>query len=112
MVHFVGRQPGMHVAALLDVLKITKQSLTRVLRQLIAEGYVCQEPGVTDRRQRCLYLSTSGEALWMALRGPEVERFARAFRAAGRQASDGFEAVLTDLLNVKEREQILDRVKR
>ncbi|MFT5390118.1 MAG: DNA-binding MarR family transcriptional regulator [Gammaproteobacteria bacterium] len=65
-----------------------------------------------DRRQRRLYLSTSGEALWMALRKPQIERFARVFRAVGRQASDGFEAVLTELQNVQEREQILDRVKR
>jgi DNA-binding MarR family transcriptional regulator len=40
VLHFVNRNPGMKVAELLDVLRITKQSLGRVLKQLIDEGYV------------------------------------------------------------------------
>ena len=57
VLHFVNRNPGMKVAELLDVLKITKQSLGRVLKQLIDEGYVVQKEGANDRRQRLLYVS-------------------------------------------------------
>ena len=57
VLHFVNRNPGMKVAELLDVLKITKQSLGRVLKQLIDEGYVLQKEGANDRRQRLLYVS-------------------------------------------------------
>src|SRR5476649_2827920 len=69
VLHFVNRNPGMKVADLLDVLKITKQSLGRVLKQLIDEGYVVQKEGANDRRQRLLYVSPAGEALAMKLAG-------------------------------------------
>src|SRR6202035_2437610 len=67
VLHFVNRNPGMKVAELLDVLKITKQSLARVLRQLIREGYILQREGANDRRQRLLYVTPKGEALAMKL---------------------------------------------
>src|SRR5579863_4631846 len=63
VLHFVNRNPGMKVADLLDVLKITKQSLGRVLKQLIDEGYIVQKEGANDRRQRLLYATVAGEAL-------------------------------------------------
>src|SRR6516162_9479575 len=63
VLHFVNRNPGMKVAELLDVLKITKQSLGRVLKQLIDEGYIVQKEGASDRRQRLLYVTAKGETL-------------------------------------------------
>src|ERR1700739_1200681 len=67
VLHFVNRNPGMKVAELLDILKITKQSLGRVLKQLIDEGYVVQKEGARDRRQRLLYVTAKGEGLAMKL---------------------------------------------
>ena len=67
VLHFVNRNPGMKVAELLDILKITKQSLGRVLKQLVDEGYVVQKEGANDRRQRLLYVTSKGEALAMKL---------------------------------------------
>src|SRR4030088_896168 len=69
VLHFVNRNPGMKVAELLDILKITKQSLGRVLKQLIDQGYVVQKEGANDRRQRLLYVTPKGEALAMKLAG-------------------------------------------
>src|ERR1035437_7520870 len=63
VLHFVNRNPGMKVADLLDILKITKQSLGRVLKQLIDQGYVVQKAGANDRRQRLLYVTAAGESL-------------------------------------------------
>src|ERR1700746_1784238 len=60
VLHFVNRNPGMKVAALLDILKITKQSLGRVLKQLIDQGYIEQREGEHDRRQRLLYVTPKG----------------------------------------------------
>ena len=57
VLHFVNRNPGMKVADLLEILKITKQSLGRVLKQLIDQGYVVQKEGANDRRQRLLYVT-------------------------------------------------------
>ncbi len=63
VMHFVYRYPGLKVADLLDVLRITKQSLGRVLKQLLDEGYIVQKTGNNDRRQRLLYATPKGEAL-------------------------------------------------
>src|ERR1700747_1727061 len=82
VLHFVNRNPGMKVAELLDVLKITKQSLGRVLKQLIDEGYVVQKEGA-DRRQRLLYVSPTGEALALKLAGLQAVRIARVLDELG-----------------------------
>src|SRR5690349_24842768 len=63
VLHFVNRNPAIKVANLLDILKITKQSLGRVLKQLIDEGYIVQKEGESDRRQRLLFATPKGEAL-------------------------------------------------
>ena len=49
-IYFIGRHPGITVSDLLTILCITKQSLSRVLSGLVNNGYVTQEPGLTDRR--------------------------------------------------------------
>ncbi len=79
VVHFVGSRPGMSVAALLETLGITKQSLARVLKQLIDAGYVRQTTGPEDRRQRRLFLSEKGESLRQELLAPQMERIEKAF---------------------------------
>src|SRR6266699_2777371 len=78
VLHFVNRNPGMKVAELLDILKITKQSLGRVLKQLIDEGYVLQKAGLNDRRQRLLFVTPKGEALAMQLAALQTARIGRA----------------------------------
>ena len=102
----------MTVTELLEVLRITKQSLNRVLQQLVSEDYVRQEPGPEDRRQRRLFLTDTGEEMWRALRTPQFERFQRAYREVGTDAAPVFEAVLEALLNDDEREEIVSRVRR
>ena len=76
VLHFVNRNPGIKVADLLDILKITKQSLGRVLKQLIDQGYIVQREGANDRRQRLLMSAPAGEALAMQLAGLQTERIA------------------------------------
>src|ERR1700739_2194330 len=83
VLHFVNRNPGMKVADLLDVLKITKQSLGRVLKQLIDDGYVAQREGDHDRRQRLLYVTPAGEALAMQLAGLQTARDSRVLSELG-----------------------------
>lgn len=78
VVHFVNRQPGMTVADLLDTLQITKQSLARVLKQLVDSGYIRQVAGPEDRRQRKLYPTESGRDLALALAEPQSRRIAKA----------------------------------
>ncbi len=85
VVHFVGRDPGMTVAQLLDILRITKQSLGRVLKDLIDKGYVFQKEGETDRRQRLLHLTEAGEELRQRLMAPQMSRIRRAVMRNLRQ---------------------------
>ncbi|MGC1826844.1 MAG: MarR family transcriptional regulator, partial [Pseudolabrys sp.] len=67
VLHFVNRNPGIKVADLLEILNITKQSLGRVLKQLVDQGYVSQKEGAQDRRQRLLYVTPKGETLALKL---------------------------------------------
>lgn len=78
VVYFVCRQPGMMVTDLLDTLQITKQSLARVLKQLIESGYIRQMAGAKDRRQRRLYPTLAGRELALALSEPQSRRIAHA----------------------------------
>src|ERR1700681_1773448 len=88
VLHFVNRNPGMKVAALLDILRITKQSLGRVLKQLIDQGYVEQKEGATDRRQRLLFVTPKGEALALKLAGLQTARITRALSELGPHAHE------------------------
>jgi DNA-binding MarR family transcriptional regulator len=103
VIYFVGRNPGMPVAALLDILKITKQSLSRVLGQLVRQGFIIQRPGPRDRRQRLLELTTQGAELERRLTEAQRALVARAYRAAGADAVDGFRKVLIGLINDQDR---------
>src|SRR5271169_6367376 len=91
VLHFVYRYPGLKVADLLDVLRITKQSLGRVLKQLLDEGYIVQKAGNNDRRQRLLFATAKGEALVAKLAGLQTERLNRALRGI---EPAGLEAIL------------------
>src|SRR5580692_1709724 len=99
VLHFVNRNPGIKVADLLDILKITKQSLGRVLKQLVDEGYIVQREGAHDRRQRLLHASPAGEALALQLAGMQTARIERVLGELGpgaRDAARRFLASMTD----------------
>jgi DNA-binding MarR family transcriptional regulator len=86
VLHFVNRNQGLNVAELLDILTITKQSLARVLKDLIRAGFVEQKAGAEDRRQRLLFLTARGRELAEALATMQGERMARALAATGASA--------------------------
>jgi DNA-binding MarR family transcriptional regulator len=95
--HFIFRRPGMTVAELLSILAITKQSLNRVLRQLVVQGFVEQCSEAPDRRRRLLYLTPAGEKLIGELSAPQRKRFERAFAEAGASAMAAYHQVLCAL---------------
>lgn len=78
VLHFVDRYPGLTIAELLDILRITKQSLNRVLKDLIGQDYIAQKTGTSDRRQRLLFCTPSGTALAADLIDVQSRRVARA----------------------------------
>jgi DNA-binding MarR family transcriptional regulator len=107
VLHFVNRNPGMKVAELLDILKITKQSLGRVLKQLVDEGYVAQKEGANDRRQRLLYVTSKGEALAMKLAGLQTARIATVLSELGPDAHERACRFLAAMINSDNRDGVL-----
>jgi DNA-binding MarR family transcriptional regulator len=98
VVHFVGRHPQMTVSELLGILRITKQSLGRVLGQLVRQGFILQRPGPQDRRQRLLELTPKGRELERQLSEPQRARVANAYRQAGAAAVEAFRTVLLAII--------------
>lgn len=107
VLHFVNRNPGMKVAELLEILNITKQSLGRVLKQLVDEGYVLQKEGAQDRRQRLLYVTPKGEALALKLALLQTERIARALGELGPGGHEAARRFLVAMIDGNERADIL-----
>jgi DNA-binding MarR family transcriptional regulator len=97
--HYIGRNPGISVSELLAILGITKQSLARVLNELVERGHVAQVPGQTDRRQRLLSLTEQGRALERRLYEQQRERLAAAYREAGGAAVEGFRRVMRGIMD-------------
>ncbi|MGB3501304.1 MAG: MarR family transcriptional regulator [Mesorhizobium sp.] len=106
VLHFVNRRPGLTVAELLDVLQITKQSLARVLKQLIDTGHIIQIQGLRDRRQRELYPTQKGRELALALATPQSRRIAEALGGYGPQGRDAIEGFLRGMVNPELRAQV------
>jgi DNA-binding MarR family transcriptional regulator len=112
VLHFVNRHPGIKVADLLDILKITKQSLGRVLKQLIDQGYIVQKEGANDRRQRLLHVTAKGEALALKLAGLQTERIARALAELGPGAHEEARRFLMAMIDADGRDEVLHLIAR
>ena len=106
VLHFVNRMPGLTVAELLDVLKITKQSLARVLKELIDTGHIVQVQGTRDRRQRELYPTAKGRALALELARPQSRRIDAALKAIKTDEREAVEGFLKAMVNSDLRQQI------
>ena len=109
--YFIGRHPGQTVGHLLSILKVTKQSISRVLKDLLEQQYVEQKTGAQDRRERRLWLTEKGQALERELTERQSQRFARAYRETGAEAVEGFRKVLLGLLDPVERAEVDKRVR-
>jgi DNA-binding MarR family transcriptional regulator len=110
VIHFVHRYPGLKVADLLDVLRITKQSLGRVLKQLLDEGYIVQKAGENDRRQRLLFATAKGEALVAKLAGLQTDRIARALGGVGPAETTAVRQFLLGMIDRDDPDKVLQAI--
>lgn len=108
VVHFVHRYPGLTVADLLGVLRITKQSLGRVLKQLLEEGYIVQRAGDQDRRQRLLFATAKGETLIAKLAGLQTDRITRAMRGLNASDAVAVSQFLRGMIDREESDKVLE----
>ncbi|CAN5278823.1 hypothetical protein BH10PSE9_BH10PSE9_05750 [soil metagenome] len=112
VIHFVNRHPGIRVADLLDILKITKQSLGRVLKQLVDTGFVDLRPDPVDRRQRLLYPTATDRAPAPRPRDPQVRRITEALAQMSPEERRGAERFLRMMVNTGERDKVTHLIER
>jgi len=110
VLHFVHRYPGLKVADLLDVLRITKQSLGRVLKQLLDEGYIVQKTGNNDRRQRLLYATPKGEALVAKLAGLQTDRINKALGEIDQAGAEVVRQFLRAMIDRDDPDKVLETI--
>ncbi len=106
VLHFVHRRPGLPVAALLDILKITKQSLNRVLKPLLDGGFIEAREGASDRRQRLLFPSPKGAALARELASLQSARFVRVLGGLGPEARGSATQFLLAMIDEQDRASV------
>jgi DNA-binding MarR family transcriptional regulator len=110
VIHFVHRYPGLKVADLLDVLRITKQSLGRVLKQLLDEGYIVQKAGAKDRRERLLFATAKGEALVAKLAGLQTDRINSAMGELDAAGVDTVRQFLRGMIDRDDPDKVLEAI--
>src|SRR5436309_3732133 len=110
VIHFVHRYPGLKVADLLDVLRITKQSLGRVLKQLLDEGYIVQKAGATDRRERLLFATAKGEALVAKLAGLQTDRIDKALAGLDAAGTETVRTFLRGMIDRDDPDKVLEAI--
>lgn len=104
VLHFVNRRPGLTVADLLDILKITKQSLGPVLRELVDGGYLVQKASHLDRRKRLLFPTPQGRDLSSHLTKMQSRRIREALAAAKPGMRPQIERFLMAMIEPEERD--------
>ena len=107
VIHFVHHYPGLRVADLLSILKITKQSLARVLKQLIEQDFICQKEGSKDRRERLLFTTDKGNKLARELAEPQINRFEATMSQFSKEEQKIFEKFLFKLIRQSNRQDVI-----
>lgn len=97
ILYFVGRNPGISVKGLLEILAVSKQAIHGPLRELVRLNLVAMTEDGADRRMKRLTLTAEGQALEVELTGAQMDHLARAFDAAGAGARSGWKAVMDRL---------------
>lgn len=111
VIHFVNRNPGMPVSDLLTTLKITKQSLARVLKNLIDAGFIKQTPGPIDRRQRLLYTTENGRQLAGRLLSPQQQRIASVLTAMPPKTHETITQFLHQMIDTEDQQIVADIIR-
>jgi DNA-binding MarR family transcriptional regulator len=106
VMHFVDRNPGLTIAELLDILQITKQSLNRVLKELVDQDFITVKTGTVDRRQRLLFATIAGHELARRLATLQGHRIAAALEAASPGDQAAVKRYLTQMIEPSERERV------
>jgi DNA-binding MarR family transcriptional regulator len=106
VLHFVDRHPGLAIAELLDILRITKQSLNRVLKELIEKGFVESRTGTSDRRQRLLFTTADGHDLALKMAKVQTRRIMRALSEGPDELNEAASRFLLAMIDPSDRAHV------
>jgi DNA-binding MarR family transcriptional regulator len=106
VLHFVDRHPGLAIAELLDILRITKQSLNRVLKELIEKGFVESRTGTSDRRQRLLFTTAEGHDLALKMAKVQTRRIMRALSEGPDEVKEAASRFLLAMIDPSDRAHV------
>jgi len=98
-IHLIERYEGITVSGLLNKLKITKQSLNRVLRDLIKNEAIIVKKGEMDSRQRLIFLNEKGKKLFDEIFAEQKKRIYNALRSSDSDSVIKFKNVLSKIIN-------------
>lgn len=104
VLHFTNRIPGLTVAELLDILKITKQSLSRVLKELIETDHIVQLRANNDGRKRLLFPTKKGRKLALKLSKMQSRRIDAAFKDQSEAHKIDIEGFLHQMIEQTDRD--------
>ena len=99
VIYFVGKKDQITIKELLGVLKITKQSLSRVLNQLVKEGFIVVSTGL-DKRTKNLSLTSSGLSLENELSNIQIEKIKKVINNFNQEDIDGFKKILYEMIEI------------
>jgi DNA-binding MarR family transcriptional regulator len=100
IIYFVGKQKTITIKDLLTILKITKQSLSRVLNQLVKEKYIIVATG-EDKRTKNLSLTKLGIDLENQLSKIQTNNIKNIFRKFDESDINGFKKILYAMIDDK-----------
>ena len=99
VIYFVGKKDKITIKELLGVLKITKQSLSRVLNQLVKEGFIVVSTGF-DKRTKNLSLTSSGLSLENELSTIQIQKIKKVINNFNKKDIDGFKKILYEMIEI------------
>ena len=108
IIYFVGKQKTITIKDLLAILKITKQSLSRVLNQLVKEKYIIVSVG-EDKRTKNLSLTKLGIELENQLSKIQIDNIKNIFRKIDERDINGFKKILYTMIGDKNK-KIFDEI--
>ena len=106
VIYFVGKKDKITIKELLGVLKITKQSLSRVLNQLVKEGFIVVSTGL-DKRTKNLSLTSSGLSLENKLSTIQIQKIKRVINNFNQEDIDGFKKILFEMIEIDNKKTFL-----
>ncbi len=100
VIYFVGKRNNLTIKELLNILQITKQSLSRVLNQLVKEKYIILSTG-DDKRTKKLVLSKKGQELEKKLSDIQITKIYNLIKNFDEEDINGFKKILYQMIEDK-----------